>query len=687
MISDRMMCYLFNKNILVNEGKTVEDDPGAVLISLAKLFNIRVVKGSGLAHRDMIRFVSELVYVNVPEPFYRGFPGSVRELAPQELLYDQILNYFITYGLGDMSQTRHSVFEETVERTVFSEETDIREFVIVDEKEALALIDKYVSDLCLSTRPLNTLQFSLVSDHIRHNGFIPGKVSSKDTAVRLIADLGAYGFADYLSMSDVIRLVDFINYTSYGNNDMTNLNLRNKDRKLIARAIDRIGDGGRINTSECCEKRKMWAGLLHHIHYVPKTPAMEEFVNIMRGHENLSAYSVFERHMQENNIRKAVDDLISSKGQGALMRSLNYILSRCGTEEEHRYVLSKADTRNGIILLQLYLQYRRYVSERVPRTFVFTKHNLSCVHVETDDEVRRRRSLLSSEQASEIADMILGKLRQVYKNRLGKVYIEPSMRRYGVPLSESATQSGAGVLTKGSRIAIGKAKKIRAFTYWERVDDIDLSAMGIDEKGNHIEFSWRTMSGVNQKDGAIVYSGDETSGYNGGSEFFDIDVEKFRREYPEVRYIVFCDNVYSFLTFDRCICRAGYMIRDEEDTGNVYEPKTVKSAYVVTGATRFCYMFAIDLTTDELVWINSARDSDRAVAGDTEFGFLIDQINITRIFNMYDLFSMMASSVTEDIRDADVVVTDRVYPEDVDLNSKEIIREYDVERIMALMNR
>ena len=46
------------------------------------------------------------------------------------------------------------------------------------------------------------------------------------------------------------------------------------------------------------------------------------------------------------------------------------------------------------------------------------------------------------------------------------------------------------------------------------------------EDGNRREFSWRTMS--RHQSGAITYSGDQTSGYLGGSEYFDINLRNSR---------------------------------------------------------------------------------------------------------------------------------------------------------------
>ena len=138
----------------------------------------------------------------------------------------------------------------------------------------------------------------------------------------------------------------------------------------------------------------------------------------------------------------------------------------------------------------------------------------------------------------------------------------PDMKNYALPLAESTSQGGFGVLARGSHIHIGERKKIRAFTYWEKVDDIDLSVLGLTEDGRQKEFSWRTMA--ERQSEAITYSGDQTAGFNGGSEYFDIDTAVFRKQYPRVRYLVFCNNVYSGINFDQCLCRAGSSLAKHE---------------------------------------------------------------------------------------------------------------------------
>ena len=124
------------------------------------------------------------------------------------------------------------------------------------------------------------------------------------------------------------------------------------------------------------------------------------------------------------------------------------------------------------------------------------------------------------------------------------------------------------------------------------------------------------------------------------------------------------------------------MLRDWEDSGQEYEPKTVKSAYRINCESTFAYLFGIDLLTNEFIWLNIAKDGNSRVAGDTTLSFLTDYFHLTEIMNMYDFFSMMAEKIVDDPMEADVIVTDHEIEGAVEA---EIIREYDLEKIRALM--
>ena len=672
--------YLFQKHILVSE--TGEDNSAfEVVFSLANLFGIRIVSGEKLAETAMISYVSEQLGENVPEPFYRGFPESVRALTKEQLLFDQMLHYFRTYGMGDFSEAGHSIFEEQFQRTAFKENIRIKEFSILPASDADKKLEQIVSGLLAGTRPLSEQQYNLICHYIVDYNYLPSKIASKNTTVRLLLDLRNINIAQHLRLSDVIKIVEELNYRSYDNINIKKLNLKNQDRVFISSIIDILTESDKCDIENCCEKKHVWNGLLHHIHYRAKTEQAKAFVDIIRGKENLSAYSAFEKAMTSGNVREAVLYLKKRKGSGAVLRNLNYLISRCGSNEDIDFVIDCLDSRNLIVLIQLLIQYAQYRPYTEARTFKFTKYNRLRVHTETEEEYTKRRSLISTKQRDTLSYTLTEYVKQALKGRLGKVYIDPDMAGYAIPLQENTSQGGFGVLPKGSRIHIENAKIIRAFTYWEKVDDIDLSVIGIDALGRQTEFSWRTMAG--RKSDAIIYSGDQTSGYYGGSEYFDINVEKFRKQNPNILYLIFCDNVFSYGTFQKCLCKAGFMLRDTMLSGQIYEPKTVESSFTVNCDSRFAYLFGIDLKRNDFVWLNLARDSSAAVAGTTSMAFLTDYFHVTEIINQYTFFEMMAEEVVPSLDEAEVIVTDKTgpYPE-----GAEVIREYDFERMIALMN-
>ncbi len=678
--------YLFEKHYLVSEGDADRiDNQFETMFALANLFNIRIIEGEKLVRDYMIRFAAERLGENVPEPFYRGFPQTVRELSSDQLLFDQMVHYTITYGFGNFSEAGHSLFEENFERTAFKENADIKDFSIITDEDAVCILTEVVQDLLAGTRPLSDEQYELVKSFVIEYDVKIQDIASKNTAVKLLLDTRDTRFAEYIVLSDIIKLVDELNYREYDNRNIYKLNLKNQDRKFITSLINSMFTSGRCDIRTCFEKKKAWNGLLHHIHYKAATTEAQSFVDAMRGRENNSVFSDFERAMTEKNVKAAVDALKNGKGSATVLRNMNYIISRCSTLKDMEYVIDCIDTKNVIVLIQLLMEYSNYSERNAVRTFKFTKYNQLRVHTETPDEIKKRRSHITEGQAEMLTERMMKNLKDILKGRLDKVYIDPDMKNYALPVQENTSQGGFGVLTRGSRIHIGEAKKLRAFTYWEKVNDIDLSVFGIDKDGSRTEFSWRTMAG--RQSDAITYSGDETSGFNGGSEYFDIDTEKFREMYPDMRYLIFCDNVYSRVPFNRCFCKAGYMVRDTEDSGAVYEPKTVKSAFMIDSDSMFAYLFGVDLETNDFIWLNMARDSSAAVAGTTDMSFITDYFHVTDVINVASIFEMMATEIVDDMSEADVIVTDKSLEGDEKLSDAEVIREYDFEKMIALMNK
>ena len=176
--------FLFNKHILVHYVNYGKENSFETAFALANFFNIRITRGQELAERYMIHFASEMLGVDVPEPFYRGFPSSVRQLSRDQLIYDQMLHYFRTYGSGNFTEAGYSVFEEKFERAAFKENCEIKEFEIVDEAEAVKLLKEAADDMLMGSRPLNEMQLEFLVEMRREYDHKIDRCASKNTAIR-----------------------------------------------------------------------------------------------------------------------------------------------------------------------------------------------------------------------------------------------------------------------------------------------------------------------------------------------------------------------------------------------------------------------------------------------------------------------------------------------------------------------
>lgn len=712
--------YLFAQGCFVADESAADGDQAEVVVgSLIALWNyarIRITANPELANERMVSVAQRNLGFEVPLPFYRDFPDSVLRLSPAARLADQLIHYFRTYCSGDFSRAGHSVFEVRYERLVFAEDVEPKEFAVITASEANVLLKSAVEGFLSSTRPLNATNQELVEAYITCNPEFPVEhCACKDTAIRLLLNTGDLSLVRFIKLSDVIRLVEWLHemrytelklvYSEYYKglsileyapvSQMKKLNLRNRDRKLITAAIDQCFERGSVDIDTCLEKKRQWNGLLHHLHYRPKCGQAREFCEAIRGKDRRSAYSAMERRLAVGDVRGATDALLKAKGPGAVLRHLDHLLSRIDdardsaqVEADVDYVLAACNSRNKLILVQLLLKYGAMsygYRGRSARDFMFVRLGQLTKYRETVEEVALRRSLLPQDRAESVKAWVRGQLRRVCHGTLGRVYVADEMRHFAVPLQEGASMGGFGTLPRGTRIPLPEGKKVRAFTYWEQVNDIDLSCIAVSDQGETSEFSWRTMDARDSR--ALVFSGDQTSGYNGGSEYFDVDIAAFASVYgSRWHYLVFCDNVFSFKTFDQCVCRVGYMLRDLMDSGEVFEPATVQSSSVLDCASRAAYLFALDLKDPAFIWLNLGEHSLRHIAGDGDFGFLLGYLRIADLFNVRDFATMLANEVVTTPKEADVVFADATAEELGLHEDQELIRPSNSARFLELLN-
>lgn len=361
-MKDIYTSFLFNHHILVNESTNPNpielSESFSAVIALANRFGIRIHKNAHMASLNMIKICADNLGEFVPEPFYRRFPESVREMTPDRLLFDQMYHYCQTYGMGWFDTAGHSVLENTIidefDKKMIPERFEAKDFDILPLNEAKSELIRLLQNLCSGSRPLNPSQKELILSAYKDFGkiIIPDKMPCKKTVIELLYETkDAAAFIRFLKLPDTIKLLEHIQDVRYRSENLKKLNLKNQDRKFLAKVINvffiryaiRYGkhsEEDRDLIKECFEKKKIWSGLLHHIHYKPVNKYAEEFVHNIRSGGNCSAYSEFEAKMKANDVVSAAQYLCETKGTSTLIRNLNYILSRCKTEKEVEGVMA-----------------------------------------------------------------------------------------------------------------------------------------------------------------------------------------------------------------------------------------------------------------------------------------------------------------------------------------------------------
>jgi stress response protein SCP2 len=194
------------------------------------------------------------------------------------------------------------------------------------------------------------------------------------------------------------------------------------------------------------------------------------------------------------------------------------------------------------------------------------------------------------------------------RDNLGKVYICDKLKKYITPFAERKSSKALKTLTRGSRIALDNSDKyLRLFIHWKNIDkervDLDLSVIFYDENWKTMDqVSWTNLrsNGVN-----CVHSGDITNAPNGASEFIDIDIDQLKN--ANIKYATM--SIYSFTGQEFSVipeCFAGYMVRQELGSGEIFEPSTVANKIDVTSESTNCLPFILDVDNREIVWADIA---------------------------------------------------------------------------------
>ncbi|MCX4967567.1 TerD family protein [Streptomyces sp. NBC_00654] len=312
-----------------------------------------------------------------------------------------------------------------------------------------------------------------------------------------------------------------------------------------------------------------------HPHEYPGRPHAADVFAVARGEKEARS---FDSHVEEllglNDVTGAVRLLTAAPGK--LFRSLDRLLRVCRTQDERDAVVAAAEQVapqvSGRVLLSVREHFHNRVRETGGRRVFVNGHGRAWVTADTRPPV----PLPERERLTAVLDAQT-------RSRLPEpehLLIDPGMLDVALPLSGRATASGLGVLPRGSLSPVD-GELLRFFVHWKQTEhrtDYDLSALMLD--ASYATVSWLSYTALSDVGG--VHSGDITDAPDGASEFIDLRLDAVRGTFivPQV-------NIFAGEGFEEVEeSFFGFMLRDAEQRGRPFEPRTVRMKSELRGPGR-----------------------------------------------------------------------------------------------------
>lgn len=618
-----------------------------------------VVDKPALLTKDMVEQIDVEFQLEIPESFYSN-PQDTSYFTADELLVEQIVSYF-AYG-SDLG--RIEIFKKDLPEYVVGDELKLRTFYIITEQEASEILSELMVSYCAYTRPFSFDELSEFYSLFEEGFYTGTDIKCKDNIFALLHIDPS--FARLLDKKDIVKL----SINKFGEGAKFK-NLKNNPvaRNALQPTINELASY--IPYVKDCPMSKKQAKYFNKIVSVCG-------LRMPKASNAQSPDKQALKLLAEGDVVGAAD--IYAASGSMLQRRIKMLISRANPREAVE-ILNKIPASNPVVLYQLLATLSADDTEA--RTFTYFYNNKVKVHKETDYETKYRKSRLNENTRKFLASVCLDKIVEYYKSlpSLGKVYVADNFYKLGVPTNTSASGKGIDVLPIGSRLPC-TGSKIRTFVHWKRAFDIDSSLIIVGPDDDIHTKGWFNYA---SKDfgNDILFSGDIT-GPN-GAEFFDIDIEALAAK--GFKYVVqtfhgFRDKLNSGEIY------AGYQNKENLKT-KAWDPKNIEMQFKVYGDSRACVAFAIDIQNREVIILNQIIDNDERVVKASGFKTIEKYLQPDYLDVNIGMIAASRGDIAYDPAEADVVLDDTYVQEvsdDADALKQTIIRSYELEKLVALIN-
>ena len=558
-------------------------------------------------------------------PMYPNFPAQVMKMAEAELYLNSIRHY-----LGDVLGVRILPQYNTESRSPLSDSIKLKIIELGTESELLDIFRNLLrANTSLSETDKQDLREFISTFPNLTVDILPEQFGYKENLAYVasllhqdLAKLQPY----FKTASDVLRLA-----TAMSDGDISlaeNTRFRNFNRRE-RRAILGLLEQCDSIAEDMLRYKNRWIRLgekLHPFEYRQRYPKCYRGFDVVRNDRPVATFnSRLETAFTQRRWHDAIELLSTRPGEFA--RRLDFLLRNIGDREviKSRWVSDRVSTP---VLLQVanHFQHRNgdYPSgtlrERDQLRVFFPKGNVAKAFA-----IKNELPEIDSSVCQEVVEICERTLIDRFAKLapLGKVYIDPELKKFPIPFAGRSASKSLRQLTRGSRLPIGEGNTVRFFMWWKesvatgRVD-IDLSAVMYDADWNYLEhISYTNLKSAKYR---AAHSGDFTSAPDGASEFIDLDLPSilnYGGRYVVASVLSFTHQPFSELPE----CFAGWMIRQNPNSGEIYEPQTVRDKVDLTANSAISIPAIIDLQQREIVWTDmslSRHPSWRVIGNNVE---------------------------------------------------------------------
>ena len=532
-------------------------------------------------------------------PFYPNFPAQVMEASEAELYWNAIVHY-ITLDRPDF---------ETLDRPALTEETTYRVLGVGNRDE----FDGLFTQMAKAKTAWSAQDREDVAWFVGQYGegvkrLLPDAIPCKENVAVLAGELlravpEAVALLDphVKTATDVLRVAVAM---SGGDVSLAKATpkfgkFRRRVRAALLGWIDRAANA----TEDMLRRVPRWVRLGERLHpgeYAGRFPRAAAAFDVIR---NDRPFETFNSQIEAGLLKRdtaAVLELLDAR-PGELARRLDHLAR---TSADPAAVVSRFAGRaakvSTPVLLQV-LTHFRHRNAPAPLRVFFPKGQVANLFA-TPTPLPTLPSGVADELAGVCEAALLARFAALPP--LGKCHLDERLKKYPVPFALRSAAKALRTLVRGSRLPLPACHTLRFFVWWKNGTsraDIDLSAALFDADFKCVT----TVAYYNLKEFGGHHSGDITDAPKGAAEFIDIGIDKCRER--GVRFVVMCLNSFTQQPYsDLPECFAGWMARQEPDSGEVFEPKTVADKLDVAADTKFCLPAVFDLEAGEVIWADIA---------------------------------------------------------------------------------